>query len=427
MGGPSGAARASDAGRVDPMRGWLEGFVRDPAFLERYPYYAAVLARLWPVADPSIDALAVSLHERRFYLHVNPEYFLKHPVFLRGILLHEVHHVVLGHLTNAKLFDAAHPDLMEIAEECSANEHVEEPLPDPITWRAFEAFGLRAGQSTLERYERLAAARDAGRAPPKVSLDPRRPTVRAPGGGEAGRFLDEHGWAPGGSASRLAPGASEHARALAAAAIEEAGEREPRPEGRARLLAGREPGRVIEELGGAVGPAEHPMDWRTALRMFVARIRAPRHTWARPSRRFPSRVGELPGRAWVSRAVERPRLLVAVDTSMSMGERELLEIARQLVALSEHATIVIAECDSIVQRIYPFEGALPRVSGRGGTDLRPAFEPALLRAQGASGVIYFTDGQGPWPTSAPTVPTLWVLTKPTHFPCPFGDRVRLGG
>lgn len=420
-------AEPSRGAREDPMEGWLGGFVRDPAFLAKYPYYAAVLARLSPVADPSIDAMAVSLHERRFYLHVNPEYFLKHPIFLRGILLHEVHHVVLGHLTNARLFDAAHPDLMEIAEECSANEHVEEPLPDPITWRAFEPLGLRAGQSTLERYERLVAARELGRAEPKPSLDPRKPTVRAPGGGDVGRYLDEHGWSPGGTSSRVPPGAGEHTRALVASAIEDVAsdERLEKPAGKALLLAGREPGRILVELEGALGPAAARMDWRTALQMFVARVRAPRHTWARPSRRFPGRIGEIPGRAWVSRAVERPRLLVAIDTSMSMSDRELLEIARQLVPLSEHASLIVAECDAEVQRTYPFEGTLPRVKGRGGTDLRPAFEPSLLRAHAVCGVIFFTDGVGPYPERAPSVPTLWVLTKDARFACPFGDRTRL--
>ena len=49
---------------------------RDPAFLERYPYYAAVLAQLTPVADPSVARMAVSLHDGRFYLHVNVESFV---------------------------------------------------------------------------------------------------------------------------------------------------------------------------------------------------------------------------------------------------------------------------------------------------------------------------------------------------------------
>ena len=113
-------------------RAFLDGFVRDPAFLRRYPYYAAVLARLSPVADPSIARMAVSLFDGRFYLHVNVESFVAEPQYLRGVLLHEVHHVVLGHLSHPKFTGAAEPELMDLALEMSANEYIEEPLPDPI-------------------------------------------------------------------------------------------------------------------------------------------------------------------------------------------------------------------------------------------------------------------------------------------------------
>ena len=147
---------------LDPLQAWLDSFVADPAFLGRYPYYAAVLARMQPVADPSVDSMAVSFHAPKFYLHVNVDYFVRAPQFVRGILLHEVHHVVLGHLTHPKFFSVEHPPLMELAMEVSANEHVEEPLPNPITLRTLEkawgsAQGLRGGQSTMERYEKLVA------------------------------------------------------------------------------------------------------------------------------------------------------------------------------------------------------------------------------------------------------------------------------
>jgi hypothetical protein len=66
-----------------------------------------------------------------------------------------------AHLTNPRLHDVAHLDLMEVAKEVSANEYIEEPLPDPITWQAFERYGLRRGQSTRERYEKLVAARES--------------------------------------------------------------------------------------------------------------------------------------------------------------------------------------------------------------------------------------------------------------------------
>jgi hypothetical protein len=160
------------AERPSEIQAFLEGFTHDPAFLARYPHYVAVLARLIPVADPSVSRMAVSFENGRFYLHVNVESFLHEPQYLRGILLHEVHHVVLGHLSHPKFADAAEPELMDLALEMSANEHIEEPLPNPIVWRAYTAAGIRAGQSTIERYEKLREALRAGdsrRAPSRAS------------------------------------------------------------------------------------------------------------------------------------------------------------------------------------------------------------------------------------------------------------------
>ncbi len=391
----------------DPLRAWLGSFITDPSFLARYPYYAAVLARIDPVADPSVDSMAVSFQNPRFYLHVNVDYFMRAPQYVRGILLHEVHHVVLGHLTHPKFFSIDHPPIMELAAEVSANEHIDESLPDPITWRTFEALGLRAGQSTMERYEKLVAARDSGK---KL------------GKGDA-HFVDAHPWRPGGGAGKVPPGGLEWTRQLLEA-IHSDGEHEaPHRDPKSALLAGRDPGRLLQDLVGVRGPPEVFLDWKDALRAFVARARAPVHTWARPSRRFPELVGRVPGRIWSLRPVLRPSLLVAIDTSMSMSERELAEISKQLVRVTEHARVTIAECDVEVTRMYPFEGSLATVKGRGGTDFRPVFEPTVLGNH--DGVVFFTDGQGPFPKDPPRVPTLWVLTKPLDFECPWGDRARI--
>jgi predicted metal-dependent peptidase len=388
---------------------FVRELIAERSFLARYPYYAAVLARVDVVVDPTISSMGVSLHGRRFYLHVNVDYFTRSPMFLRGILLHEVHHIVLGHLTNPRLNSATQDDLMEIAKEVSANEHIEEPLPDPILWQAFERYGLRRGQSTRERYDKLVAARESQ----AQALKPEP------------RFVDDHEPSRRGRGQTI-PG-SDPARALVEDAIAAAGEPHEGEGGlpRSGLLAGRIPGRLLEELGGVAGPPQVPFDWRTALAMFVAARRAPAHRWGRPNRRFPSRIGEVPGRVYVSRAITRPRLLVALDTSMSITDEELAEVARQLRVVAEHVDLVVAEIDTEIAHVGPFDGLLSRVHGRGGTDLRPAFDPAFLGAHDVCGVVYFTDGQGPFPDHPPPVPTLWVLSKDEPFLCPWGTRAYL--
>jgi predicted metal-dependent peptidase len=397
---------------------WLDAFLRDPAFLGRYPYYAAILGQMHPVADPSVQRMAVSLFEGRFFLHVNVDAFVAEPQYLRGVLLHEVHHVALGHLAHPKFLTPDEPELMDLALEMSANEYIEEPLPNPIRWKSYEPWGIKAGQSTLERYHRLVEARR-----------PTATTVRArSGAGENGtERVDDHRFLRRRSRDR-ADGAVEHTRRLLQGALDEVrrsqGERAEEDPSRT-LLAGRTPGRILEDLTGAKGPAEVFVDWKQALAMFVARARAPVHTWSRPSRRFPEQVGVVPGRTYAPRAIVRPSLLAVIDTSMSMTPMELDEVARQLAVLSQHARITIVECDAEITRTYPFAGTIENVAGRGGTDLRPVFDATFLGAQKADGVVYFTDGDGPFPEKAPPLPVLWVLTKPHDFRCPWGERAHL--
>jgi predicted metal-dependent peptidase len=409
---------------VTKIHDWFTGFVNGAEFVEKYPYYAAILAKLSPVADPSVKRMAVSLHDGRFFLHVNVDSFLSEPQYLRGILLHEVHHVVLGHLTHPKFAEPAEPELMDIAVVISANEHVEEPLPNPITWRGYSAFGIRPGQSTVERYEILTE---------HVRKTGARPRPRPSDGGEpATSPVDDHRYlraptrAPGG----VAQTAMMLERALSDAPPLPTKEQDKRIRSdddipRRFTVAGRLPGRLLEELQGTTLPPEHFIDWPAALTMFVARARSPVHTWSRPNRRFPERVFAVPGRTWAPRRLSEPRLLVAIDTSLSMTRVELEEIARQLVRLGENAHVTIAECDVEVTRVYPFAGTLDTVTGRGGTDLRPVFSPDRLKALDVDGVVYFTDGDGPFPTEPAIVPTLWVLTKPAEFRCPWGERARL--
>jgi predicted metal-dependent peptidase len=380
----------------DPLAVWLRSFVAEPRFLKKYPLYAGVLARMRPVADLSTDIMAVSFHDGRFYLHVNTDFFQKNPHYLVGVLLHEVHHVVLGHLTHPKFRDPAHPDLMEIALEISANEYIDEPLPGGVLLRDYEPLGLRPHQSTMRRYERLVELRQQE----KLRLPDRL------------HFVDEH------RRGAVPPVHQAPVQRLIEEALDDLGDPQDPPR-----LAGKTPEYLLQQLD-VQGPAR-PFDWKTALRMFTSLQRAPRHSYARPNRRFPERIGEIPGRIYTSREIERPAILVALDTSGSMSDADLEEIGRQLAQLAQHTRFLVAECDAIIHRVYPFPGRLDAVMGRGGTDLRPIFEPSFLRTHRVQGVVYFTDGMGPFPEAAPRLPVLWVLTGEEPFLCPWGQQVRL--
>jgi predicted metal-dependent peptidase len=368
------------------------------AFLDHHPQFVHILARLDVRADPFVDVMAVSAQGRGFRLHVNVAFFELHPEFLIGVLLHEIHHVILGHVTDRRFCLAEHPGLMQLAMEASANEHVVHPLPGrPVRWQELACIGLGPGQSTLERYALLVKAWREDRLPP----------------GLVGRCVDTH-LAEG--VGRVAASRRRRARSLLARVLHEEIAR--------RRVPGIGAGELIERLSGPPAPGTS-LDWRTALRAFVRPQRIPDVTYTRPSRRLPRAVGVLPGRVRRPRRSVRTRLLVAIDTSASMTLPELVRIRDELDALAAHADFTIVECDREIRRTYRFEGTLDSLCGRGGTDLRPVFRPAFLREHVPDGVVYFTDGEGPWPEEPPRVPTLWVLTKPGGFACPWGRRATL--
>jgi predicted metal-dependent peptidase len=401
---------------------WLDGFLREASFIHSYPFYAAILSRLTPVHDPSVERMAVSLIDSRFYLHINVDSFVREPQYIRGVLLHEVHHIALGHLSDLKFANAEEPEVMDLALEMSANEYIEEPLPNPIVWSNYAKYGLRAGESTLTRYEKLRAAAKQGKA---VGSNMQNASKRSEGEGAAPRRVDDHRHLGADAKQRASEGAAEHVRKLVSDAIQQVQKAGTGEELSKQLLVGKNPGCLLEELSGGYKAPEVPVDWKNALSMFVAKTRAPAHTWSRPNRRFPNLVGVVPGRAYASRATTRPKLNVVIDTSQSMMPAELDEIARHLGTIAEHAQITIVECDTECIRTYAFTGHLADIAGRGGTDLRPPFEASFLSRHPADGLVYFTDGDGPFHEQQPSLPVLWVLTKRRKFACLWGERTWL--
>ncbi len=387
----------------------LHALIAARDWLARYPFHAAVLARIEVVRDPTVQWMAVSLERGRYFLHVNVEQLSAQPQFTAGILLHEIHHIALGHLSHPKFHEGVErPEVMETCVEMSANDGITEPLPNPIVWEDFARFGVRASQSTLERYEAL------------LPIHRKGALAKALRDGGAGA-VDDHGpWREGEGSGA---GSLARTQEIVERSLDEAKRDGLAPDAR---IAGMSPGRLLEALGVSASAAnDDAIDWRAALAGLVQRLRAPSRTWARPNRRFTDRVGAIPGRAYRTGGSSRPSVMAVIDTSASMDAAALARVARELERVSPHARVVVCECDTEVTRVYPFAGAIDAVMGRGGTDLRPAFSPVLLAREGIDAVVYFTDGEGPFAPVAPGVATLWVLTGERTFACPWGERAWL--
>lgn len=167
-------------------------------------------------------------------------------------------------------------------------------------------------------------------------------------------------------------------------------------------------------------------DWRAILRDFVTAAAPSDYRWTPPNRRYIASGLYLP-------SVERRGLgeiVIAVDTSGSIGKIELEQFAGEISAISEEAqpeAIHVVYCDAAVQSSQEFTASEPvqlEPKGGGGTDFRPVF--AWVDENGIAPVclIYLTDLCCDSFPEPPEYPVLWVTDS--RRTAPFGETVRIG-
>ena len=194
------------------------------------------------------------------------------------------------------------------------------------------------------------------------------------------------------------------------------------------LLAGRlgiDLPRSITEL------LEPKIDWREALREFVSAATKGKdeYTWRKFNRRVIANDMYLP-------TVETEtigEIVVAIDTSGSIGEKELNEFASELVSICESVSpeaVRVLWWDTKVHGEQLFKddyqniGAMLKPLGGGGTHVSCVAEYINKKRVNAECVLVFTDGyvesEVEWQISAPT---LWMVTQNESWQPPTGKKV----
>jgi predicted metal-dependent peptidase len=159
------------------------------------------------------------------------------------------------------------------------------------------------------------------------------------------------------------------------------------------------------------------IDWRSLLRQWLFdRIRTDWSLWP-PSKKHLHR-----GFIFPSIGVEAPGMLIfAVDTSASMTEGELSSIFSEIRSFRETfpCKLTVLQADTDVRDVAEFEAMdgseFPKrveVVGRGGTDFRPVFDWIQDNSTGSpSALVYATDGYGTFPKSDTGFPVIWIRTR----------------
>ena len=169
---------------------------------------------------------------------------------------------------------------------------------------------------------------------------------------------------------------------------------------------GNLPAGLAEKLAEILKDMEPKFNWRRVLRLFAASSNSSyiKNTIRRPSRRY----GTVPG----IKIKRRNKLLIAIDTSGSIRQDELLEFFSEIYFIwRQGAEIQIVECDTHIHKTYNYKGTPPfEVHGRGGT----SFEAPMIygnQEYRPDALIYFTDGYAPAPKNLPRFPVLWIISS----------------
>jgi len=187
-------------------------------------------------------------------------------------------------------------------------------------------------------------------------------------------------------------------------------------------------GNLPDDLERLVGDLlASKVDWREVLRRFISQAAKNDYSWSRPNRRHIAQGLYLP--SLYSEAMGE--LVVAVDTSGSIGQEELDQFASELTSIAEDTepkAIHVVYCDTSVAHTEQFtKEDLPlqlAAKGGGGTDFRPPF--AWVEEQQIQPVclVYLTDMYCSDFPQEPNYPVLWISTS-DQTNAPFGEVIRM--
>lgn len=350
---------------------------------------------------------------------------------IAAVLVHEVHHLVREHGARCA---GREPRLWNVAGDLEINDDLRAlrvpqelggvALPLPKGGLFPERYKLPPGLMAEAYYEILRVNR------PPPDGDP------VPGGGACGSASgaplpgEPQPGAHPGSLANAPPGLSDdELRAvvkITQGAIEAAAK-------------GRAPGDVPAGLRRWVDEALRPprVDWRSALRRLVSRsvLVRPGANEVRYTRMNRKQAGVgvgvgapvLPGSVRVV-----PRVLVAIDTSGSMGAAELhaglSEVRGVLRALDAPVRVVSCDCEVHEEgSAETVEQVAQLLRGGGGTSFLPVFDMIAASPQRPELVVFVTDGDGPAPAIPPHgVRVIWLLVgKHARVPAPWGKVIQV--
>ena len=402
--------------------------------------------------DHSIPIAAVAMEGYNFKLLLRKGRYLDMPPEHQvGVLKHEILHISLGHLSPYYRNRCPDHKIFNIAADLEINQYIGDgELPEGcITMKTFPEYELPEKAGTVFYYDFLKQKIEdlKGEYPEEFYGEPcpgdgPDQGPKNPGDGPDGEQDEQEGSSPGtpGDKDGSGKGPSQADQNL----IDMYGQGDPSHSewGKPDLEPGEDstgyweavdeirrqqvrrayhetvrqagsngrgfiPGNLLSEIDRLLLKKDPVTDWKAYFRRFIAASTSvvTKKTKRKESNRF---IG-MPGLKFNP----KHKLLIAVDTSGSVSDKELANFMAELEFISKAGTkMTVLHCDAGIANIEEYSKKTSvTVYGRGGTDFDPPIQYLNKNKTKYTCLVYFSDGECCPPSIKTTKPILWVMTR----------------
>jgi predicted metal-dependent peptidase len=372
------------------------------------PFYGFFLMMLQKKFDDKCQTAGVSLHGINYKLRVGPEFWKGlTPDHRRGLLKHELLHIGFFHLTDYESF--TDHDIANIAMDLEINQYINESdlPPGGQVLSLYPELNLDEKEGTHSYYEKLMQAKNSGSCPNlneqlKAMADGKGTCICiGEDGTESEVNLPNHsswgeGDKPDEATQKLIHNQTKHI-------LNELAEQVTKSRGTI-------PGEFISILEKINAIEEPKFDWKGYLRRFTGG--SVKVYTKKLRRKYNKRYEENPG----LKIKPKKHILVALDTSGSVNNSELLEFMQEVHHIYKTgADVTVVQADAAIRHIGPYDPKKPyEIHGRGGTSFDPVVDYYNANKNKYTCLVYLTDGEAPAPETV-LGRVLWALSKQSHM------------
>ena len=360
--------------------------------MNKEPFYGLFLSTMDREISTTTPTAGVKKNGINSALSINEDYWNKASKELQlGILKHELLHIAFMHMIMQENFHDK--ELFNIAADIEVNQHIDPKYKDEnfLGLDSFPGIKLNPKQGTQYYYNELMKYQGKNK-----GLDDLLQELR--GNKDSKSMANHQGW-------KDFENASDAEKEL----IKKQIEFQLKETAEAIKNRGTIPAEFQVLIDEILKDKPDFFDWKAYLRRFVggSRIYYTKKTRRKMSKRF----NENPG----LKIKEKKHIMVAVDTSGSVSNKEFLEFMGQIHYLWKTGTkVTIVDADAAVSNVKVYDGKFDGSrTGNGGTDFDPAIRYFNEHKEFCT-LVYFTDGECVPPDTKPRKNPLWVISSVGH-------------